>query len=101
MKSLDKIKKTKLKKPKVKKEWKKDENYIAYEPEDKHTEAGYELDKGFHAQVQLFNKSIYIWIEFNVLSPLFFLHLLISLYLSTMYTTYIYNNVLKIRAFFQ
>jgi len=50
MKSLDKIKKTKLKKPKVKKEWKKDENYIAYEPEDKHTEAGYELDKGFHAQ---------------------------------------------------
>ena len=65
MKSLDKIKKTKLKKPKVKKEWKKDENYIAYEPEDKHTEAGYELDKGFHAQVQLFNIDMFIWIEFN------------------------------------
>ena len=74
MKSLDKIKKTKLKKPKVKKEWKKDENYIAYEPEDKHTEAGYELDKGFHAQVQLFDIDMYIWIKFNVLllSPLFF-----------------------------
>lgn len=39
-----------LKKPKKKKEWKKDENYIAYESVDKHTEAGYELDKGFHAQ---------------------------------------------------
>jgi len=44
-KNLDKLKKSKLKK-----EFKKDDNYIAYEPADKHTEAGYELDKGFHAQ---------------------------------------------------
>eukprot|EP00088_Acartia_fossae_P008716 TRINITY_DN1417_c0_g1_i8.p1 TRINITY_DN1417_c0_g1~~TRINITY_DN1417_c0_g1_i8.p1 ORF type:complete len:778 (-),score=244.97 TRINITY_DN1417_c0_g1_i8:52-2385(-) len=35
---------------KKKKEWKKDENFISYEPSDKHTEAGFSLDSGFSAQ---------------------------------------------------
>lgn len=34
----------------LKKDWKKDENYIHYEPKDKHTEAGYSLNTGFSAQ---------------------------------------------------
>lgn len=36
---------------KKKKVWKKDENYIAYESSDRHTEAGFSLNTGFAAQV--------------------------------------------------
>jgi len=39
-------------KKKKKKEWKKDENYISYEPSDKHSEAGFALDNGFSAQAK-------------------------------------------------
>merc|ERR1712002_489598 len=38
------------KKKSAKKDWTEDENYIRYEPRDKHTEAGYSLNTGFSAQ---------------------------------------------------
>ena len=41
-------------KKKKKKEWKKDENYISYEPSDKYSEAGFALDNGFSAQVTFY-----------------------------------------------
>jgi len=44
--------KEQLNRKKKKKEWKKDENYISYEPSDKHSEAGFALDNGFSAQAR-------------------------------------------------
>ena len=52
---------------KKKKEFERNENYIPYEPSDKHTEAGYSLTKGFTAQVNILISSLKIifYIEYN------------------------------------